>query len=127
MRGRKSGGRIRALCAASVVGALLGVFAQAASAAPAELQVGSRTLRLCQEEPIVAYCGRLSVPLDRGVYKRPQIGIAFKWYPAGNGEATKALGTVVPVEGGPGYPSIESVEEGYEPMYGKLLKTRNML
>jgi pimeloyl-ACP methyl ester carboxylesterase len=34
---------------------------------------------------------------------------------------------VVPVEGGPGYPSIGSVVEGYAPMYGPLLQRWNML
>ncbi len=99
----------------------------ALAAAPAQLTVGAETLTLCQETPIVGYCGRMQVPLDRGVYAKPTIGIAFEWYPADDGQDTNPAGTVVPVEGGPGYASIGSVEEGYEPMYGPLLHRWNML
>ncbi len=99
----------------------------AGAAPPPQLKLGGQTLTLCQQTPIVGYCGRLEVPLDRGVYARPTIGIAYEWYPADDGQAVKAAGTVVPVEGGPGYASIGSVDEGYAPMYGRLLRRFNML
>ena len=38
-----------------------------------------------------------------------------------------ARGTVLPVEGGPGYPSIGSVRGGFDAMYGPLLADRNLL
>jgi pimeloyl-ACP methyl ester carboxylesterase len=107
--------------------------AQAKSAgtrAPQTLKVGTQSLSLCSRKP-VSYCGRLSVPLDYSSPAGPFISIAYRWYPA---TAGSAKGTVVPVEGGPGYPSIGSVqyaeegaEGGYLPMYGPLLEHFNML
>ena len=92
------------------------------------LHLGSQTLTLCAHKP-VAYCGKLPVPLDYSSPSGPDISIAFRWYPAGSGSAS---GTVVPVEGGPGYPSIESVSyrslganAGYSAMYGALPRPRH--
>jgi len=123
-----------ALLALLVLAALGPGSAQAArSAAPAHLQVGSQTLSLCGEAP-VGYCGTLSVPLDYRVPSGPQISIAYEFYPASAPPGGQATGTVVPVEGGPGYPSIESVSfksdgasSGYSAMYGALLQHSNML
>lgn len=116
------------LSAAVLVTVMLGIApALARASVPAQVQLGTQTLSLCQESPVVGYCGKIDVPLDRGVYQRPQISISFEWYPADDGKDSAALGTVVPVEGGPGYPSIGSVDEGYAPMYGPLLKRWNML
>jgi pimeloyl-ACP methyl ester carboxylesterase len=108
--------------------------------APAALELGSQTLSRCATTPL-AYCGSLPVPLDYGSPASPKITIAFRWYPstampaaasATGGSAN--LRTVVPVEGGPGYPSIESVSyrshgenAGYSAMYGKLLEHWNLL
>jgi pimeloyl-ACP methyl ester carboxylesterase len=66
------------------------------------------------------------VPLDRQLPGSPDISVCYRWYPAtGSGPAA---GTVMPVEGGPGYPSIGSVgPDGYAAMYGPLLKHDNML
>jgi pimeloyl-ACP methyl ester carboxylesterase len=94
--------------------------------APANLEVGEETLRRCTAEP-VGYCGRLAVPLDYRMPAGPRISVAFRWYPASDPGSRGAAGTVVPVEGGPGYPSGGSVEEGYAPMYGPLLQRWNML
>lgn len=101
--------------------------------APATLRLGSQTLSRCATAPL-AYCGKLSVPLDYGSATGPDISIAYRWYPASAPSAGSAKGTVLPVEGGPGYPSIESVlyssgsgQAGYAPMYGKLLERWNML
>lgn len=98
----------------------------AEQAAPATLNVGEETLRRCARQPL-AYCGRLPVPLDYRVPGGPHILIAFRWYPASDPGGRGPSGTVVPVEGGPGYPSIGSVQEGYAPMYGPLLARWNML
>ena len=112
-----------------------GGSAQAArrGAAAQQLQVGSQTLSLCGEAPL-SYCGTLSVPLDYRVPGGPQISIAYEWYPATAPLGGQTPGTVVPVEGGPGYPSIESVSfqsdgasSGYSAMYGALLEHSNML
>jgi pimeloyl-ACP methyl ester carboxylesterase len=100
------------------------------SAGKAKLRLGTQTLSRCATRPL-AYCGTLMVPLDRGAAGSPSIGIAFRFYPA---TAGPAQGTVVPVEGGPGYPSGESVlyssagaRAGYAPMYGPLLERWNLL
>jgi pimeloyl-ACP methyl ester carboxylesterase len=95
----------------------------AATAAPATIVVGSQTLTRCGASPL-AYCGALAAPLDYALPAGPRIRIAYRWYPA---SAAAPTGTVVPVEGGPGYPSIGSVQEGYAPMYGSLLARFNML
>jgi pimeloyl-ACP methyl ester carboxylesterase len=72
-----------------------------------------------------AYCGTLKVPLDWRSPASPKISVCYRWYPAtGSG---RPEGTVLPVEGGPGYPSILSVTQGYRPMYGKLLRRFNLL
>jgi pimeloyl-ACP methyl ester carboxylesterase len=100
--------------------------------APASVQVGSQTLARCAEAPL-AYCGDLAVPLDHSAPAGPDISIAFRWYPASAPAPGGARRTVVPVEGGPGYPSIESVSyqslgasSGYSAMYGALLQRSNM-
>ncbi|HEY1622750.1 MAG TPA: hypothetical protein VGG16_03045, partial [Streptosporangiaceae bacterium] len=97
----------------------------AASPSPASsnLKVGSQTLNKCGND---TYCGTLRVPLDWQLPGSPDISVCYQWYPAtGSGPAE---GTVMPVEGGPGYPSIGSVApDGYAAMYGPLLKHDNML
>lgn len=88
--------------------------------------VGGDALELCGRSPVV-WCGRLSVPLDHSRADSPTISVAFRWYPAADPLPGGPTGTIVPVEGGPGYPSTGSVESGYAPMYGPLLAHWNML
>lgn len=109
-------------CAAALATLLPAAVARAA--APT-LRVGTQTLRRCQSAP-PAYCGSLSVPLDYATPSGPHITIAYRFYPATAPEAGGAAGTVVPVEGGPGFPSIGSAP-GYAAMYGPLLERWNML
>ena len=84
--------------------------------AAAHLRVGSQSLTRCGTSP-AAYCGTLKVPLDWQIHGGPDISVCYRWYPA---TATgRPEGTVLPVEGGPGYPSILSVApDGYSAMYG---------
>jgi pimeloyl-ACP methyl ester carboxylesterase len=110
------------------------------TSAPATLELGSQKLSRCATAPL-AYCGSLPVPLDYSSPASPKIAIAFRWYPstataaaASAAAGSRSLHTVVPVEGGPGYPSIESVSyrslgenAGYSAMYGKLLEHWNLL
>jgi pimeloyl-ACP methyl ester carboxylesterase len=111
-------GRV-ALLALVLAAALTGTSATAAR--PRTLRVGRESLHRCGH----AWCGTLRVPLDYRLEHGPTIGISFRWYPATGGHP---VGTVVPVEGGPGYPSIGSVApDGYAEMYGPLLRSRNML
>jgi pimeloyl-ACP methyl ester carboxylesterase len=132
-RGRRRHRRVRtAGVVAVVVGIVSTVFvgtALTATAAPARRAsstVGAVTLTQCASAP-VTYCGHLAVPLDRSDPGSPRIPIAFRWYPAAAPPGGVAAGTVVPVEGGPGYPSVGSVKGGYDIMYGPLLQSRNML
>ncbi|HXW34819.1 MAG TPA: alpha/beta fold hydrolase [Acidimicrobiales bacterium] len=88
--------------------------------------VGDQTLRSCGSSP-PTYCGELAVPLDYSQPTSPHIKVAFRWYPAIDPPGGVASGTVLPVEGGPGFPSIESVAGGYRVMYGSLLDDWNLL
>jgi pimeloyl-ACP methyl ester carboxylesterase len=129
--GRSSRLRVRALAATALlacafVGPLAADAAARAAGSPTKLKVGTQTLTRCGVGPL-SYCGRLSVPLDHLRSDGPEISIAYRWYPASAPAGGKAAGTVVPVEGGPGYPSIGSVEGGYSVMYGSLLERWNML
>lgn len=124
--------RSGSLAVLSLVAALHGP-APARADAPATLEVGSLTLARCAGKPL-AYCGTLPVPLDYSHPDGPYISVDFRWYPAAESAASGANRTVVPVEGGPGYPSIESVvypslggTGGYSAMYGPLLDRWNML
>jgi pimeloyl-ACP methyl ester carboxylesterase len=129
-RSRQRGHPARRLIGTGLVGLVLAsvlVWPTAAGAAtPASVTVGTATLTQCATAP-VAYCGHLSVPLDRTDPGSPHIPIAYRWYPATAPQGGVASGTVVPVEGGPGYPSIGSVNGGYDVMYGPLLQNWNML
>ena len=88
------------------------------------IKVGTQTLTECKPGS-TTYCGTFAVPLDYTDPGGPKIKIAYVWYPATSpGVPT---GTVVPVEGGPGYPSALSVKGGYQVMYGPLLAHWNML
>jgi pimeloyl-ACP methyl ester carboxylesterase len=93
--------------------------------AAATLRVGSQVLKRCGTSP-AAYCGTLKVPLDWQIRGGPDISVCYRWYPATAGGRPE--GTVLPVEGGPGYPSILSVApDGYSAMYGPVLRHFNML
>ena len=128
---RRSAARVIAAAALLLVvmgsGVVAGVSSTAgpAGAASATIVVGSQTLTKCSPAP-VAYCGTLMVPLDSADPGVNMIPIAYRWYPATFHSATPN-GTLFPVEGGPGYPSIESVR-GYDAvMYGSLTQRWNML
>ena len=93
--------------------------------AAAHLRVGSQSLTRCGTSP-AAYCGTLKVPLDWQIHGGPDISVCYRWYPAT--ASGRPEGTVLPVEGGPGYPSILSVApDGYSDMYGPVLRHFNML
>jgi hypothetical protein len=113
-----------ALTPAGIAGAAPAAMAR--GSAPATLRLGSQRLTRCQTTPLT-YCGTLAVALDHTVAGGPQISIAYRWYPAASPRGGKAAGTVLPVEGGPGYPSTGSVAGGYSVMYGALLERWNML
>jgi pimeloyl-ACP methyl ester carboxylesterase len=92
------------------------------AAGPA-ITAGSRTLHRCGRSPL-AYCGSLDVPLDYSSAASPDIRIGFRWLPAAG--AGRAAGTILAVEGGPGFASA-GTEAEYVAQAGPLLRTRNML
>ena len=109
------------LLACLLAGAL--VAARVAAAASRTIRIGSADLVPCQTGPAV-FCGNVRVPLDWARPSvSPQIGVHFAFQPATNGHA---IGTVVAVEGGPGYPSTGSLSD-YQAMYGTVLRTHNLL
>jgi pimeloyl-ACP methyl ester carboxylesterase len=104
--------------------ALLAQIAGASSGTspPQVLGRGKLALARCGSAPTV-YCGGLLVPLDYASPSGPRIRVAFRFYPARDGDAR---GTVLPIQGGPGFSSIGS-SGGYADMYGPLLDHFNML
>ena len=92
----------------------------AVSSSVVRLKMGTITLRRCAVKPLT-FCGGLAVPLDYSSAASPRIHMGFRWLPA----TGDAAGTILAVEGGPGYASTGSESE-YRAMAG-LLATRNLL
>jgi pimeloyl-ACP methyl ester carboxylesterase len=63
------------------------------------------------------------VPFDREDRTAGTIPVGFEWYPA---ESGRPAGTIVAVEGGPGYPSTGS-RDYYLELFAPLLGSRNLL
>ncbi len=87
------------------------------------LTVGDRHLHRCRlgaGRP--TYCGSLRVPLDYHDPRSPAIIVGFGWVPS-KGRAT---GTLVAMEGGPGYPSTGTSGD-FAAMYGGLLRDHDLL
>jgi len=87
------------------------------------LRVGSLLLHRCLGGDY--YCGALRVALDPAGGVPGKIAIAMAWLPHAN-RTPQSNGTIVAVEGGPGYPSIES-RGYYRGLYAPLLATRDLL
>jgi pimeloyl-ACP methyl ester carboxylesterase len=87
------------------------------------IRVGSLSLTKCATAPLT-YCGSLKVPLDYSSAASPDISIGFEFLPATG--VTPADGTILAVEGGPGF-ATTGTEPQYVAMAGSLLRTRNML
>ena len=85
------------------------------------LTVGRLSLDPCQDVD-GAWCGSLGVPFDRADPAAGTIPIGFEWYPAGQA----AAGTIVAMEGGPGYPSTGS-RDYYLELFAPLQRSRNLL
>jgi pimeloyl-ACP methyl ester carboxylesterase len=95
----------------------------AGAAAAERVRVGSMMLRRCARAPL-AYCGHLAVPLDYSSAASPHIQLGFRWLPATDGHP--AAGTVLAVEGGPGF-ATTGTQAAYRAMMGPLTQTRNLL
>ncbi len=88
------------------------------------LRVGTMTLHRCRPDEDY-YCGALRVTLDPAGQVPGTIDIALEWLPHAN-RGARSRGTIVAVEGGPGYPSIGS-RAYYRSLFRPLLETRDML
>ena len=99
--------------------------AAALAGSPAQrhpIRVGSVTIPPCPASP-QAWCTRINVPLD---YRDPAAGhikLGFQWYPATSGTA---VGTILAVQGGPGYPTTDYAAD-YRGTFRPLLGRRNLL
>ena len=86
------------------------------------IRVGTLTIPPCRASGL-AWCTRVSVPLD---YRHPalaHIKVGFQWYPATSGHA---VGTILATEGGPGFPSTGTAAD-YLGAFQPLLGHRNLL
>jgi pimeloyl-ACP methyl ester carboxylesterase len=120
MRHRRSRFIPALLLAAICAGSLAPAVAQAQEE-DGRLVVGRLQLDPC-EELDGAWCGELGVPFDRADPAAGTIPINFEWYPA----EQDAVGTIVAMEGGPGYPSTGS-RDYYLELFGGLQRSRNLL
>ena len=93
----------------------------AGEARDGSLRLGRLSLRQCAKRPLT-FCGRMPVPLDYSSPASPDISVGFRWIPA----TGTAAGTVLAVEGGPGFATI-GTEPQYLAMLGPLRRTRNLL
>jgi pimeloyl-ACP methyl ester carboxylesterase len=86
------------------------------------IRVGSVTIPPCRASRL-AWCTRINVPLD---YRDPAAGhikLGFQWYPATRGHA---IGTILAVQGGPGFPTTDYAA-AYRGTFLPLLGRRNLL
>jgi pimeloyl-ACP methyl ester carboxylesterase len=93
------------------------------SSAPDSIRAGRVRLNKCGTAPLT-YCGSLRVRLDYSSAASPDISIGFELLPPT--AAKVAAGTVLAIEGGPGFATTGSGSL-YVAMAGRLLRTRNML
>jgi pimeloyl-ACP methyl ester carboxylesterase len=121
-----SGCAVVAASATVVAIAVPAVAASAPAARTATQRIGGVPVRPCAQKSR-ALCGSVRVPLDYSAAASPRIKIGFLWLPASRaGRAGRAAGTVLAVEGGPGFSSAGSGSL-YRAMAGPLLRTRNLL
>jgi pimeloyl-ACP methyl ester carboxylesterase len=112
---------VPALLAAAITAVGLAPAVAAQEAEDGQLMVGRLLLDPC-EDLEGAWCGSLRVPFDRADPAAGTIGVGFEWYPA----EQAPTGTIVAVEGGPGYPSTGS-RDSYIELFAPLQRTRNLL
>ena len=112
---------VPALLLAAITVVSLAPAMAVAQEADDQLAVGRLRLDPC-EEVDGAWCGTLRVPFDRADPAAGTIPVNFEWYPA----EQAPVGTLVAVEGGPGYPSTGS-RDYYIELFGGLQRSRNLL
>jgi pimeloyl-ACP methyl ester carboxylesterase len=121
-----TGGRRRLVAAVVAAVVVTGLPAPAAAHIP-KGSPGARAqavkLRRCREGR--ARCGHIKVPLDRFDAGLGKIKIGFELYPRKN-RSRRKLGTIVAVEGGPGYATTGS-RSSYLELLAPLRKRRDLL
>jgi pimeloyl-ACP methyl ester carboxylesterase len=115
--------RLVSILAISVISAMVAPLASAA-APPAKITVGTLTLKLCNTD-YTGYCGSLKRPLDPTGQVKGSINVGFEYYPRFD-QASPALGTLLPQEGGPGFSST-GTRDAYLNIYGSLRERRDVL
>jgi pimeloyl-ACP methyl ester carboxylesterase len=86
------------------------------------IRVGSILVPPCGSSRL-AWCTTIRVPYDYGVPAAGTIKLGFEWFPATSG---KAFGTILAVQGGPGYATTDYAAE-YRATFLPLLARRNLL
>jgi pimeloyl-ACP methyl ester carboxylesterase len=112
---------VPALLLAAITAAALPPGPAAAQEEDGQLVVGRLLLDPCPDVE-GAWCGNLRVPFDRADTAAGTIPITFEWYPA----EQASVGTIVAMEGGPGYPSTGS-RDYYLELFAGLQRSRNLL
>ena len=96
----------------------------AAAAVRSPIKVGGVELTPCPDGSDY-YCGVLRRALDPSGAVAGSIDIAYRWLPRSN-RSQPARGTLIGIEGGPGYGS-SSWSNDFRAMFGSLLEARDML
>src|SRR5512132_1939811 len=112
---------VPALLLAAITAAALSPGPAAAQEDDGQLVVGRLHLDPCPDVE-GAWCGNLRVPFDRTDTAAGTTPITFEWYPA----EQASLGTIVAMEGGPGYPSTGG-RDYYLELFAGLQGSRNLL
>ena len=98
--------------------------APATAAARTTIKVGSVELAPCPDGSDF-YCGTLRRVLDPAGVVAGTVDIAYRWLPRSQ-PSEPARGTLVGIEGGPGYGST-SVSKEFRALFGPLLEARDLL
>src|SRR5262245_14723260 len=104
--------------------ALLASAPAAFAAPPQKIVVGTLSLDRCNSQ-FNGYCGSITRPLDPVNNSAGTIKIGFEFYPRSN-DGLPSLGTILPQEGGPGYPSTDT-REAYLGLFAPLRDRRDVL
>jgi pimeloyl-ACP methyl ester carboxylesterase len=127
-RHRHLTGLVCLLLAWVLQGLWLGQPAFADDDAAAEPKMGRHMLGSLSVKPCFAgdaYCGRLMRPLDPASGLDAQIAISFAWFPHRQ-EDIASSGTIVAVDGGPGYASTGSSDD-FHALFAPLLGSHDLL
>lgn len=100
-----------------------GMIASSATRHRRSIRVGTVGIPPCPGYPL-AWCTTIPVPYDYSDSAAGAIRLGFLWFPATSGRAT---GTILAVQGGPGYPTSDYVS-AYRGVFGPaLLASENLL